>query len=92
MPKVEVKNDIISAVKSYNDVFINCSGTQQVTIVTSRTTKVTNTNTYGTSFDTDQNKFYYNSTTKKSDVKLLTDANKAKEDCINYAGVLKPNQ
>ena len=94
VPKVEVKEsqNIIAAVKSFNDVFDDCSGTQAVTIVNKRDDKVTNTNTYGTTFDTNTSLFYYDQVNKKSDVMLLTDAAKAKEDCINYAGVLKDNQ
>jgi hypothetical protein len=94
VPKVEVKEDsnVISAVKSLNDIFIDCSGTQAITVVYNREDKVTNTNTYGTSFDTNTSLFYYDKINKKSNVMVLTDAAKAKEDCIKYAGVLKDNQ
>ena len=86
-PKVEVKTNAVSAVKSIGDVFVNCSGSVQITIVTKRDEKVSNTNGYGTNFDTNSNLFYYDSVNKKSNVMLLTDAYKAKEDCIKYAGV-----
>jgi hypothetical protein len=88
---VEVKTDsnIVAAVKSFNDIFINCSGNQAITIVTNRETIVTNTNNYGKTFDTNPDLFYYDSINKKSDVMLLTDAYQAKEDCIKYSGVLK---
>lgn len=94
VPKVEVYEDqsSVSAVKSFNDVFVNCSGTQVITIVNSRNDIVYNTNTYGNKFDTSSNLFYYDSVNNKSDVMVLTSAIKAKEDCINYAGVYKTNQ
>ena len=90
--KVDEDNNMIAAVKSLNDVFNNCSGDDVVTIVKSRDTKVTNTNSYGTNFDTNTSLFYYDSTNKKSNVMLLTTADKAKNDCINYSGVLKEAQ
>lgn len=91
VPKVEVKTDsnIVSAVKSLNDIFINCSGNQAITVVTNRETIVNNTNNYGKTFDTNPDLFYYDAINKKSNVMLLTDAYQAKEDCIKYSGVLK---
>jgi hypothetical protein len=73
-------------------VFVNCDGLQVITIVNERDEIVNNTNTYGTTFDTDSTLFYYDKVNKKSDVMLLTDALKAKEDCLKYAGVLKDDQ
>ena len=51
-------------VKSYNNSFINCSGTNNATIVSSRTQTVDNDNIYNKTFDTDSSFFYYDKTNK----------------------------
>lgn len=84
---IEIKNS--AAAKVFNSVFTGCRGSNGGKVVTSRTATVTNTNTYGTTFDIDSSIFYYDSTNKVSNVKYLTDAATAKKDCIKYAGVLK---
>lgn len=85
---IEVK-DSKSAAKVYNSEFVNCKGTNNGTKVSSRTEEVSNENIYNQKFDTDSSVFYYNSSTKTSDVLYLTSALQAKEDCIKYAGNLK---
>ncbi len=81
---VKVKGGAVC--KSYNDVFDGVSGDNNATKVTSRTQTVSNNNAYGKNFDTDSANFYYDSTKQVSDVYYLTDAKKAKEDVLNYAG------
>lgn len=80
------------ACKSFNDVFDGCSKKGDITIVTDRTKTVSNNCSYGSSFDTDASKFYYDSSAKKTKVSYLTDANKAKSDCVSFAGPGKANQ
>ncbi len=76
-----------SAVKSYGDVFYNCSGSQMGTVVTDREAVVSNSTTYS-DFDTNPSVFYYNSLTKESDC-YKTNAITAKAECIAYSGVMK---
>lgn len=69
------KNNYYPAIKSYNDKFVSCSNTSQATLVTDRTTKVTNSCKPNgidlSNFDTDESLFYYDSTNKVSKVELL---------------------
>ncbi len=70
-------------IKITNDKYL------QVNNVSSRDEVLTNTNLYGTTFDTDSSVFYYKDGV--SNVENLTSASKAKEECIKYSGVLKNN-
>ena len=81
----------IGAAKLYNNVFNGCSGTNNGTVVSSRTKAVTNENCYNQTFDTDSSVFYYDSTNQKSKVTLLTTPEQAKIDCQKYAGALTKN-
>ena len=80
------------AVKSFNDVLDGCSGTQSQVKVTDRTKAISNNCVYGTSFDTDSSKFYYDSSNKVSKVRYLTSAQQAKTDCVQLAGPGKANK
>ena len=90
----------LACIKSYNDYAdSNCSEPNSKDynkwqVVTNRTTSITsNCQILGinySNFDTNSELFYYKN--GMSDVMILTDASKAKEDCINYAGVLKEGQ
>lgn len=65
-----------------NEPFIN--------FVTDRAKKVTSFNKFAPNFDTDSEKFYYNSTTKNSNVTdLITDVNAVPEKIPELAGVHK---
>lgn len=75
--------------KVFNCEFIDCTKDNSGQKVNNRDEIVNNTNIYG-NFDTNSELFYYKN--GMSDVMILTDASKAKEDCINYAGVLKKGQ
>ncbi len=77
------------AAKVYGTIFDNCTGINQGVIVTSRTEVIENGNIYGSTFDTNSSIFYYDDTNNISKVKYLTDANQAKIDCMNLAGILK---
>ena len=81
-----------TAVKSFNDVFSSCSGTNAATVVNDRTKSVSNSNTISATFDTDSSKFYYNSSTKASNVTYLSSAAQAKTDCTALAGPWKANK
>ena len=76
-------------VKSYNNKFTNCTGTNNGTIVTSRNQIVSNSNIYNQTFDTDSSYFYYDSTNKKSDVKIMHSLNELKTYLTSNSGVLK---
>jgi uncharacterized repeat protein (TIGR02543 family) len=82
------------AVKTYNNVYYACFGTNSGTAVENRTDKVSNSckfiyrNIDYSSFDTNSTQFYYDSENKRSDC-YLTDAVTARADAIMYAGVLK---
>lgn len=97
--KRPVKVTDTGAVKSFNDLFINCMLTNNATIVESRTQAVVNYNSVlsekfgtvnGRNFDTDPTLFYYSESEGKSDVAYMTDALKAKFDCLEFAGICKP--
>ena len=82
-----------AVIKSYNDYFVGC-GESKATIVTSRTKTLSGNckpdgKTNYANFDIDSSKFYYDEENKQSDVRLLTSAKQAKEDCLMYAGVVK---
>ncbi len=80
-------------VKALGNIFDNVKTTTDayymVNNVTSRIEAITNTNLYGTTFDTDSSIFYYDSTNKASKVENLERASEAKETCLNNAGVHK---
>lgn len=76
--------------KSFNDFFIGCDK-KSATVVSDRESFVANSCAYGSSFDVDQNNFYYDVDGKKTNASYLTDSAQAKEDCINYSGVAKKN-
>ena len=63
----------VPAIKSYNNIYNNCKNYSKATIVTSRTQTVSNGNVFGSTFDTDPSKFYYDSTTKQSIVSIMDD-------------------
>ena len=90
--KNPVKTSGGAAVKSYNDVFASCSGTNEATVVTDRTAKVSNSCSFGNAFDTDAGKFYYNTVKKASLVTYMSTAEQAKTDCLNLAGPCKANR
>jgi pectate lyase len=78
--------------KIYGCVFVgkNLSTTDtNLHVVTDRTESVDNDNIFNKTFDTDSSAFYYNSTTKKTEVTYLSSATQAKTDCKAKAGVLK---
>ncbi|MGN0820150.1 MAG: hypothetical protein ACI4M6_07200 [Christensenellaceae bacterium] len=75
-----------AACKSFGD-----SGIKTATVVTDRTKTVSNSCSFGSSFDTDSSKFYYDSTAKVSKVSYLTNAATAKKDCVSNAGPWKAN-
>lgn len=82
-----------AVIKSYNDYLTGC-GSSAATVVTNRTSTLSSSckpdgSTSYSNFDIDSTKFYYDSTNQKSDVRLLTSAQQAKEDCLKYAGVVK---
>ena len=78
------------AIKSFNDIF-ESSNKIQSTKVTSRTQKVSNNCTElgidYSSFDTDDNLFYYDQENEKSDVKFITSAKDIKTIILFYSGV-----
>ena len=80
-------------VKALNNIFDNVSITAdtyyKVNNVTQREETVENTNIYSTTFDTDSTIFYYDSTSKVSNVEVLHTAEEAKDNCVKYAGVHK---
>ncbi len=80
-------------VKALDNIFDNVKTTgdtyYMVNNVTSRIEAITNTNLYGTTFDTDSSIFYYDSTNMVSKVENLERASEAKETCLNNAGVHK---
>ena len=91
---VEVKNAgnyQPGACKSYKDVFSGCAKNDAI-VVTDRTAAVSNTCTFGTTFDTDPVNFYYNSSEKVTNVTYLSTADQAKTDCTDLAGPAKANR
>ncbi len=76
--------------KLYQNVLTGCSyDSSDLKIgveVSSREETVANSCTYGTTFDTDSSKFYYDSTNKVSDVEYLTSAEQAKIDVPILSG------
>lgn len=80
-------------VKALNNIFDNVTITADtyygVNNVTSRLETISNTNVYSTTFDTDSGLFYFDDVNKVSLVEQLDTAEKAKENCIKYAGVHK---
>ena len=80
-----------TTVKSYQDVFENCTKTNAATVVASRDEEVTGNNKY-LGFDTDATVFYYDSANQCSEVAYLTDADQAKEDCLKFSGVMKETE
>ncbi len=84
-----ITSDSIAAYKSIGNIFENCTGKNNHTIVTARDEYVDNTCSFGKTFDIDENLFYYNSVSKKSVVERMTDALQAKSDCLTESGVWK---
>lgn len=75
---IPCKVDSTAVVKSYNDVLTNC-GSSKATVVTDRTTELSNTckpdgSSDYSKFTTDSSLFYYDSVNKKSDVSLYLSA------------------
>ncbi len=89
---VASRNILTAAIKSYNNIYLNCSkylsytGSDGATIVTSRDEVVKNENVFGQTFDTNSAIFYYDTLNKKSNVEYMTTAEVAKDDCVKYAG------
>ncbi len=80
------------AIKSFNDKLDGCSGKKDQKTVTDRTAKVSNSCAFGSAFDTDSKNFYYDASKKVSKVRYLTNADQAKKDCVELAGVCKANK
>ena len=74
------------AVKSYNDSFTSCTGANDATIVTDKSTKVSTSNQYA-NFDTDATLSYI----PAGDYILHEDHALAKSYIMAYAGVMKQN-
>ena len=90
-------SDYYPQIKGYNNIFNNCSGTNNTQTVSNRTDSISGVNCSinGVSyvgFDTNSSLFYYDSVNKVSKVEVLTSPEQAKLDCIAFAGVLKNNQ
>lgn len=89
-PSSDYGNPVI---KAYNDTLVSSDSEDKTSTIfkaASRTATYdvsANTESYH-NFDTDESKFYYDSTNKVSDVSYLTSAEQAKTDCIAYSGVL----
>ena len=83
-------NDNTSAIKSYNDMFVNCSKVQS-TKVTDREAPADNACEMNgisyTYFDTDSDLFYYDDTNGRSNVSIMISPEKLKEFLAQYAGV-----
>lgn len=79
---MEVKSG--AAIKAYNNTYSGVSSS--IKDVASRTTTVSNSNEYGTDFDTNSSIFYYDATNKVSNVSYLASGEQVKEDAKNYAG------
>jgi pectate lyase len=80
-----------AVIKSFNDVFESV-GSKASTIVTQRTTNLTNSckpdgTTDCSKFDTDENLFYYDASKGISKVNLLQTAEEAKATVVSSAGV-----
>lgn len=82
---VKTSDGKVAAVKSYNNIYDNTSSSG-ATIVTDRLQAVSNGNIYGSTFDTDESIFYFDSANNKSDVSLLFLAEDVKELVPEYAG------
>ncbi|MBO5711487.1 MAG: InlB B-repeat-containing protein, partial [Acholeplasmatales bacterium] len=90
-------SDYYPQIKGYNNIFNNCSGTNNTQTVSNRTDSISGVkcSINGVSyvgFDTNSSLFYYDSVNKVSKVEVLTSPEQAKLDCIAFAGVLKNNQ
>lgn len=81
-------------VKAYNNMYYACFNGDAATKVSSRTEKVSNNckftyqNIDYSSFDTDPTLFYYDADNQRSNC-YLTSPDRAREEAIKYAGVLK---
>ncbi len=73
-------------VKSYNNTFTNCTGSNNATIVTDREDTVSNSCSYGTTFDKDSSIFYYDSENHRSNVSVLNDTADVKAYVLATAG------
>lgn len=76
-------------IKSYNNEVISCKGNNHSTTVSSRTEQVTNKNRFDQNFDTNPNNFYYDQTTKQTNVTNLLPTSAVKTYVKEQAGVLK---
>ncbi len=78
-----------SAIKSFGDVFYNSTGVQS-TIVSNREQIVQNSCAFDgidySSFDTDENLFYYDAQNKKSAVLVMNEADKVQAFNAKYSG------
>lgn len=74
------------AVKSYNNTFTGCTGTNNATVVTDREDTVSNSCSYGTTFDNDPSIFYYDSANHRSNVSVLNDTADVKAYVLATAG------
>lgn len=88
-----------TAIKAYNNIYdgvkLSSSSYKAANTVTSRTQTVESScapnGTSFSNFDTNAELFYYNSTTKVSDVTNLLDTVDVPQYCKTYSGVLKGN-
>ena len=85
---IDEKYTDTTVVKSYQDVFSNCTKENNATVVTDRSQTLSGSCTYA-NFDTNSSIFYYDSERKTTNVEHLTSAEAAKEECIAKSGVLK---
>ncbi len=85
-------------IKVFGCVFVECNSVDVtgVTKAETREQEVTNYNDYKPAtatgnycFDINTDFFYYDAEAKKTKVSYITDAEKAKEDCMTLSGVLK---
>ncbi|MGN0484329.1 MAG: leucine-rich repeat protein [Lachnospiraceae bacterium] len=87
--KRPVKTDAATTiVKSYGDVFDQCTQDNKATVVTDRAQTISGNCTYA-NFDTNAQIFYYDSAKKVSNVAHLTDAQTAKQECLQRSGAGK---
>ena len=88
--KAQIVNDATSAIKSYHDIFKNCSKVQSVKVADRDAPVANNCNMDGVSytyFDTDSDLFYYDEANNCSDVSIMVAPENLKEFLEQYAGV-----
>ncbi|MGN0805834.1 MAG: Ig-like domain-containing protein [Candidatus Coproplasma sp.] len=83
---------LVNCVINQSNIFI-ASGVSNSNLYvgSDRLATVTNTNKYGTTFDTDTSLFYYDSVNKKTDVSVMYTAEETKVNVPLLAGVQKRN-